>query len=317
MLKEKIENALNESRILALVAEVMLGFEYQTVFQPGFRRLTAPTQHLRLIGLFCMLLAMALFLAPAVYHQIVQAGHLSEKLNRFVSKVTTVGLIPFAVALGIDVYTVSERVLPPFFAVVTGVLSLLTAFCFWYGMEMMVLYREKRREKESPTMEDRPTELKDRIKFVLMEARVVLPGAQALLGFQFAAVLTDSFEKLPGALKMVHLGSLLSVAFCTILLMTPAAYHRIVEHGDSTERMEALSRRMVLASMAFLAPGIAGDVLIVTERVVHSMSMATTAGGLTLSAFYGFWFGYMIFLRARNRETTERPGLSSPPLPGK
>ena len=41
------------------------------------------------------------------------------------------------------------------------------------------------------------TELSTRIKQVLTEARVVLPGAQALLGFQFIAVLTDSFARLP------------------------------------------------------------------------------------------------------------------------
>jgi len=317
MLKEKIENALNESRILALVAEVMLGFEYQAVFRPGFHHLTALTQHLRWIGILCMLSAMALFIVPTTYHQIVEAGHLRENLNRFISKVTTVGLIPFAVALGIDVHTVGERVLPPVVAAIVGVVSVLTALCCWYGIEIMVLYREKRREKETPDMEDEPTDLKDRIKFVLMEARVVLPGVQALLGFQFAVVLTDSFEKMPGGLKVVHLASLLSVAFCTILLMTPASYHRIVEHGRSTERMEAFSRRMVLASMAFLVPGIAGDMLIVTERIVHSLGAAITAGGLTLLAFYGFWFGYMYFLRFRSVDAAERPELSSPPMSGK
>ncbi|MCW3051210.1 MAG: hypothetical protein JWN14_380, partial [Chthonomonadales bacterium] len=58
MLTEKVENALNESRILALVAEVMLGFEYQAVFQPGFQRLSHATQNLRLVGLGLTLVAM-------------------------------------------------------------------------------------------------------------------------------------------------------------------------------------------------------------------------------------------------------------------
>jgi hypothetical protein len=316
-LRDKIENALNESRIMVLVAEVILGFEFQAVFQPGFHRLSVATQNHRLVSLGCMLLALALFLSPAAYHQIVEAGHLSENLNRFITRMTIVALIPFAVALGIDAHTVSERVLPAPLAAFTGVLLALTALFCWYGIETIVIYREKGRGKETPAMESEPTELKDRIKFVLMEARVVLPGAQALLGFQFAAVLTDSFEKMPSGLKMVHLLSLLAVAFCTILLMTPASFHRLVEHGESTERMEVLSRRMVLASMAFLAPGIAGDVLIVTAQITHSASAAFLAGGLTLLAFYGFWFGYMFYLKARQSASTVTGGPSSAPLPGK
>ena len=39
--------------------------------------------------------------------------------------------------------------------------------------------------------------LHSRIEQMLTEARVILPGAQALLGFQLAIVLTDTFEKLP------------------------------------------------------------------------------------------------------------------------
>jgi len=142
MLKDKIENALNESRILALVAEVMLGFEYQAVFQPVFQYLSPMIQNLRLIGLGCMLVALALFLSPAAYHQVVEAGRLSENLNRFISKVTTVGLVPFAIAMGIDFHTISERILPPPLAIVASVLLVLMALFFWYGIETIVVYRE-------------------------------------------------------------------------------------------------------------------------------------------------------------------------------
>lgn len=305
MVSEKIENALNESRILALVAEVMVGFEYQAIFQPGFQHLAARTQLLRLAALGLTLFAFALFLSPAAFHQIVERGRLSDALNRFISRVTTVAQAPFAVALGLDIEMVGERILPPPFALLIGVLAGLTALFCWYGIEMIVRAREGGKREEPDGMKSEATDLKERIKFVLMEARVVLPGAQALLGFQFAAVLTDGFDKLPGWLKAVHLASLMAVALCTVLLMTPASFHRIVEQGQATGRMERFSRRMVLASMAFLAPGIAGDMLIVTTKVTHSVSGAYLAAGLTLLVFYGFWFGYMAYLRLRQRR--ERP----------
>ena len=56
---------------------------------------------------------------------------------------------------------------------------------------------------------------------MLIEARVVLPGVQALLGFQFVVVLTDSFERLPPFSQYVHLASLGLMALAMILLMTP------------------------------------------------------------------------------------------------
>ncbi|MCW3052841.1 MAG: hypothetical protein JWN14_2011, partial [Chthonomonadales bacterium] len=241
--------------------------------------------------------------SPAAFHQIVERGHLSDDLNQFISKTVTVALVPFAIAMGIDFQIIGERILSPPFAALGGMLTALTALFFWYGLEIITIFREGGRRKELSSMESEPTNLKDRLKFVLMEARVVLPGAQALLGFQFAAVLTDSFEKLPAWLKGVHLASLASVALCTMLLMTPAAFHRIVERGQATERMEEFSRRMVLMSMAFLAPGIAGDMLVVTDKITRSPGGAATVAGLTLLIFYGFWFGYMLYLRSRQPES--------------
>ena len=74
--------------------------------------------------------------------------------------------------------------------------------------------------------------LEEKIDQMLTEARVVLPGAQALLGFQLAIVLTDGFEKLPAGLKLIHGAALIFVALAIILLMTPAPYHRIVYAGQ-------------------------------------------------------------------------------------
>ncbi len=51
-----------------------------------------------------------------------------------------------------------------------------------------------------------------RIEQMLTEARVILPGAQALLGFQLAIVLTDAFESMPALSRALHGAALLCVA---------------------------------------------------------------------------------------------------------
>jgi hypothetical protein len=43
-----------------------------------------------------------------------------------------------------------------------------------------------------------------KIDQLLTEARVILPGAQALLGFQLAVVLTRAFDLLPAWSKALH-----------------------------------------------------------------------------------------------------------------
>ena len=143
------------------------------------------------------------------------------------------------------------------------------------------------------------TPLETRIKQVLTEARVVLPGAQALLGFQFVAMLTDAFEKLPRTLQYLHLASLGLIALCVVLLMAPAAFHRIVERGEDTERLHRFSSTMVLAAMVPLALGIAGDFYIVLDKVLDSPTVAIALAVSSLVMFFGLWFGLTLALRAR------------------
>ena len=145
--------------------------------------------------------------------------------------------------------------------------------------------------------EEAKTPLAERIKFVLTEARVVLPGAQALLGFQFAATLTEAFDKLAPPSRTVHLISLILVALAIIFLMSPAAYHRIVEGGEDSEGLHKFASAMVLSAMAVLAAGVCGDLFVVALKVFGNANSAATMSALTLLSFYAFWFGYMLVIR--------------------
>jgi len=99
------------------------------------------------------------------------------------------------------------------------------------------------------------TELFAKVEQVLVEARHGSARVQALLGFQFAIMLIEGFEKLPESSKRIHLASLVLMALCVILLMTPAAYHRIVERGEATEHFHRVASLFVLAAMALCRLG--------------------------------------------------------------
>jgi membrane-associated HD superfamily phosphohydrolase len=142
-------------------------------------------------------------------------------------------------------------------------------------------------------------ELDEEIRHVLTEIRMVLPGAQALLGFQFIVMVLQEFEKLPEALKRTHLVSLSLMTLAVILLMTPAAYHRIVAKGENTSEFHQFAGRMLLASLIPLALGVASDFFIVVWKVLESYASAFWITGALLIFNFGLWFGWPAYLRAR------------------
>jgi cytochrome bd-type quinol oxidase subunit 2 len=143
------------------------------------------------------------------------------------------------------------------------------------------------------------TKIEDKIVQVLTEARVVLPGVQALLGFQFITIWSDSFKDLAQSAKLIHVGALLAIALTTIFLMTPAAYHRLVEDGEATEHFHRFASRMLLLALVPLAFGLSADFFVVVEKVTSSFPIAIILSAATLCAFLGLWFGLTLALRLR------------------
>ena len=315
-LKDKIQNALDEGRMLVLGSQVLLGFQFRSVFEPGFDKLPAASQYLKMCGLGLMLVALCLLLAPGSYHRIVEEGEDTERQHRFTTKVMRYALLPFAIALGFDVYVATLKTLARTLSLVIAIGIGLVALFFWHGLELLrrsarepeVRERKEMDEQKNAQAEAEGTKLTDKIKHVLTEARVVLPGAQALLGFQFITTLTEAFEKLPLSSKYVHLSSLLLVALSIVLLMTPAAYHRIVERGEETEHFHRFASRVLIAAMLPLPLGITGDFFVVVRKVTESATAAAVAAVLMLIFFYGFWFGYTLYQRNRNRTPPQPTG---------
>jgi hypothetical protein len=300
-LADKVENALNETRMLILGAQVLLGFQFQAVFLPGFQRLPVPVQELKLVGLVLMLVAIGLLVSPGAFHQIVERGDDSERLAAFTGRIAAFALLPFAVGMGIDLYVGAQLIVGPTAGLIAALVTTAFALAFWYVLEWV--WRLKAgaalAPREEQQMQNHGTDLANRIKQVLTEARVVLPGAQALLGFQLTAMLTDTFERLPKTSQYVHLISLGLIAVCIVFLMAPASFHRIVERGEDSERLHRFASAMVLGAMVPLALGLAGDCYVVVERVLGSSEVAIAIAIASLIFFFALWFGLTLAVRAR------------------
>jgi DMSO reductase anchor subunit len=300
-LREKIKTALDESRMLILGSQVLVGFQYRSVFELTFEKLPEATKMLELVTLVVMLVGIALLMSPGAYHRIVHNGEESEDLHAFTTKVMDIALLPLALALGADLEIATGMIAGTIPGLAVGLTTLFVALLFWYGISIVL--RRRRTRKAGKDMKNKNenghTRLGDKIEQVLLEARVVLPGAQALLGFQFVTMFMQGFESLPLTSKYVHLASLVLMALSIIFLMSPAAYHRIVERGEHTEDVHQFASWMLLAAMVPLPLGISGDFYVVVKKVTDSTLLAIVGSVVILTFFYGLWFGYTIYRRSR------------------
>ncbi len=140
---------------------------------------------------------------------------------------------------------------------------------------------------------------------------MVLPGAQALLGFQLAVFLTERFAGLPRASHLAHLGALAAITVGVVLLITPAAYHRIVERGEESEEFLRVASRLVVGALVAIALGLAGDVYVVFRMVLESDSAAIAAAVVSLAVILGLWFGLTLAARARRERSRPRRGAAA------
>jgi hypothetical protein len=309
-LKDKVKNALDEARMLVLGAQVLVGFQMRSVFEKGFDSLPIISQGLKLMGLGLMLLAVGLIIAPSSYHRLVERGEDTHEIHRYTSKMMDWALLPFAFGLGIDLYVATQKVAASWkLGVVAGFFGTLMAAFFWYGLEVYMRHEradeieEKKRESEMEEQKEQDggknSKLTDKIQHALTECRVVLPGSQALLGFQFIVILSESFDKLSSVSKYVHLAALGLNALAIVLLITPAAYHRMVERGEETEHFHRFASKVLVAALVPLALALAADVYVVVQKVTESLLISVVSALVILAIFWELWFGLPLYRRTQ------------------
>ncbi len=291
-----------------LGAQVLLGFQYSACFQPRFPQVPAAQQYLWLATLAAMLVSLALLLSPVVFDRVCREDQRVERFEQFVTIAAALALLPFAVSLGTDLYIAASNASARAAAPALGALGTTMALVWWYGIGGWKRMSTPRREPEPE--DSMPAGMKDKIQNVLTEARTVLPGAQALLGFQFVVVLSKSFEQLPAALQQLHVATLALTALSTLLLIAPAAYHRIADGGEFTEDTLRFGSRAVVAALVPLALGLCGELFLVTWQVTKSGQWAAGLSSGILVVFAIVWLA--VPLLVARRKTHRRSTRTAP-----
>jgi hypothetical protein len=240
-----------------------------------------------------MLLSVCFLIAPSLYHQIVYDGESRPGALAYASWFAGASLLPLTLGLGASVFVVFEHLFGRTAGAMFGLTFTAGSLLLLYGLGLAL-----RRPSGRQQMPDHAaTPLKNKIEQMLTEARVIIPGGQALLGFQFVCTFTQSFKELPLSIQYLHAAGLCAVALSVLLLMTPAALHRIAFHGENDANFFKLRSVLVIAASIPLAAGIAADIAVVFFKVTESMGSASVAGATALCVLLGVWLGYPVWRR--------------------
>jgi hypothetical protein len=147
------------------------------------------------------------------------------------------------------------------------------------------------------SQEDLP--LSKAAQYLLEESRMVLPGIQALFGFQLIAVFNSTFaEKLSAFEQHLHLFSIALLAIAIALIMAPAAYHRQTGPERVTDIFIRVASRMLLASMLPLALSISMEFYLVAQIITERAPVVPWLAALLCALYIVLWFILPRFVRA-------------------
>jgi hypothetical protein len=305
-LEDALKTSLDELRMQMLGAQVLFGFQIQGLFQNNFRAMQFSGRVLDAAGLALMIVVLGLLLAVPCQHRLVDSGETTPRIYEVSVRYATLALAPLAGAIACDVFVAAER---PFGTMLSTTMAVCTAAMtatawFWAGMVL-------RRKWNTPgrrggPMQQQKTALHVKVEQMLTESRVILPGAQALLGFQLIVMMTKEFDTLPPPVRVVHLVALLSLVLAIILLIAPAAIHRLSFGGRDDPRLQSLGSLLITMALLPLACAISCDVLIALTRLFGDTAASWSAALAVLFFLLGLWYALPLLIKRALRRAACR-----------
>jgi Family of unknown function (DUF6328) len=293
-LERQLKIALDETRLLILGAQVLFGFQFNGIFQDGFERLPIPSRWLICSGQMLIMLAVGLLITPSMQHRIVERGQDSPRVLSLATLFGGLALLPLSAVLAVDVFVGVERSITPGWGILAGAGYFILALLCWYALAYGLRLKRKTMPAEPPA---KPTPLEVQVEQLLTEARIIIPGCQALLGFQLTVTLTQVFERLPIESKLAHAVALCCVGLAVILLMAPATLHRIAFGGQDDPQFVTIGSAFVLTAPIPLAFGMALDIYVATARALESAAVGAALAAAAAVVLLGLWYAYPIWSR--------------------
>jgi hypothetical protein len=141
----------------------------------------------------------------------------------------------------------------------------------------------------SQDVETEQERLNRELDTLLGELRVAMPGVQVLFAFLLAVPFQQRFAQVTEFQRDVYFGTLLAAAAASALFVAPTAYHRLMFRHRDKPRLVSISSKLAVAGLVCLAIAMNGAVLLVTDVLFDTTTVAVTVAG-TSTLFVGLWF---------------------------
>ncbi|HEY3037810.1 MAG TPA: DUF6328 family protein [Pyrinomonadaceae bacterium] len=133
--------------------------------------------------------------------------------------------------------------------------------------------------------------LSEAVTHLLEECRMVLPGIQALFGFQLIVVFNPTFyEKLSLTERGFHLTAIGLIVISIAMLMAPAAYHRQKDPQSVSEGFIVIATRLLLYSMFPLTIALGLEFFLIARVITNSVWLSIVLASMLVSIFSTLWF---------------------------
>jgi hypothetical protein len=134
---------------------------------------------------------------------------------------------------------------------------------------------------------------------LLNELRVALPGVQFLFAFLLIVPFQQAAVRITEFQRDVYFVALLSAAVATVLLIAPAAQHRVLFRQSVKESLLRRSNRSAFAGLVVLAVAICSALLLVVD-VFFSRTQAWVTAGAVAVLLAWWWIAVPFWQRARS-----------------
>jgi hypothetical protein len=140
----------------------------------------------------------------------------------------------------------------------------------------------ERRESEKERLDRNLEEL-------LQGLRVAITGVQVLFAFLLVLPFQSGFPDVTGFQEKVYFGTLICVALASALLIAPSARHRLRFRKDDKAYVVFTSNWLTIAGLAFLALGMVGAILLVSDFLFGTLTAAVSTIVVALALLWS-WF---------------------------
>jgi Flp pilus assembly protein TadB len=134
---------------------------------------------------------------------------------------------------------------------------------------------------------------------LLNELRVALPGVQFLLAFLLIVPFQQTIDRTTDFQRDVYFVALVASAVASVMLIAPAAQHRVLFRQHDKDALLRRSNRSAFVGLLALAVAMTAAVLLVLD-VLFNRTLAWTTSGLLAALLLWWWVAVPYWKRAHD-----------------